>query len=533
MMLISRDSPALVAVRGWLAGASARQPTRPSRSGSRMVSRQLLFGEKLEQRTMLDAGMRAFLPDLAAESDTGWSNVDNLTSDQTPTLTGRVSSVASQARLIIDGRRVAEVPVVNGMWSYTVPAEAALAAGGHTIAARAVDASGKVGRLSKPLAVKIVTTVPDAPTLRLGNAADTGTKGDGKTTDSVPAFRGRVAPGQWVNVSIAGVASGRVRSHATTGAWSFTAPRLATSVHDVSAVAENRAGIRSAATSFRVTVNGERTVMLDGSGGKPVELTASHLLGQGSQGFIVTQVHRGTLQKWVAAANAWQTIPAQTSTNSADRLRNLADVRATGNAAELRTIAFTDTVRWIPSSDHVGIASAFTILPLDKAGGAIALPPQPGTVPGKVGAVIIGDCSRDLPTTIMWNAPTDGCGCRSTRYSLEVLLEDGRTLLYNVPSTVNGGSSVDVTGGSIADVGAVLSFRIWGATKRGAGEVQASSASSSYAIALESFQSLSRSSCNTCNPSSCPPDICSGYGTPVCCPSGSGSTTCCATGGGR
>lgn len=43
----------------------------------------------------------------------------------------------------------------------------------------------------------------------------------------------------------------------------------------------------------------------------------------------------------------------------------------------------------------------------------------------------------------------------------------------------------------------------------------------------------SRSSCNTCNPSSCPPDICSGYGTPVCCPSGSGSTQCCATGGGR
>jgi hypothetical protein len=530
-MRISLDS--LLALRGWWGGSSACRPTRSGRGGSRTRARQFVRGEELESRTMLDGGMRAFLPNLVAESDTGWSKVDNITADQTPTLTGRVSSAASEARLIIDGRRVAQVPVVNGIWSYTVPAEAALAAGGHTIAARAVDASGKAGRLSRPLAVKIVTTVPDAPTLRLGNAADTGTKGDGQTTDSVPTFRGRVAPGQWVNVSIAGVASGRVKSHATTGAWSFTAPRLATSVHDVSAVAENRAGIRSAATSFRLTVNGERTVMLDGSGGKPVELTASHLLGQGSQGFIVTQVHRGTLQKWVAAANAWQTIPAQTPTNSADRLRDLADVRATGNAAELRTIAFTDTVRWIPSSDHVGIASAFTILPLDKAGGAIALPPQPGTVPGKVGSVIIGDCSRDLPTTIMWNAPTDGCGCRSTRYSVEVLLEDGRTLLYNVPSTVSGGSSVDVTGGSIADVGAVLSFRIWGATKRGAGEVQASSASSSYAIALESFQSTSRSSCNTCNPSSCPPDICSGYGTPVCCPSGSGSTTCCATGGGR
>ena len=134
---------------------------------------------------MFDAGMGAFLPDLLAKSDTGWSNVDNLTSDQTPTLTGRMSNAASQARLIIDGRRVAEVPVVNGLWRYAVPADAALAAGGHTIAARAVDASGKVGRLSEPLAVKIVTPAPNAPTLRPGNAADTGTKGDEKTIDSV------------------------------------------------------------------------------------------------------------------------------------------------------------------------------------------------------------------------------------------------------------------------------------------------------------------------------------------------------------
>jgi hypothetical protein len=533
MVRISLDSLALVAVRGLLAGSSARQPTRSGRSGSRKESRRLVRGETLESRTMFDAGMRAFRPDLVAESDTGWSNVDNLTSDQTPTLTGRMSSAASEARLIIDGRRVAQVPVVDGIWSYTVPAEAALAAGGHTIAARAVDASGKAGRVSNPLAVKIVTTVPNAPTLRLGNATDTGTKGDGKTTDSVPTFRGRVEPGLWVNVSIAGVATQRVRSHPITGAWSVAAPRLANSVHDVSAVAENRAGIRSAATSLQVTANGERTVMLEASGGETVELMASHLLGQGSQGFIVTQVHSGTLQKWVAAANAWKTIPVQTSTTPATRFQNLAAAGATGNAAVLRTISFTDTVRWIPSSAHVGTAPAFTIVPLDKAGGAIAPPPQPGTVPGKVGAVIIGDCSRDLPTTIMWNAPTDGCGCRSTRYSIEVLLLDGRTLLYNVPSMVDGGSSVDVTGGSIANVGAVLSFRIWGATKRGAGEVQMSSTSSPYASSVESFNTTSRSSCNTCNPSSCPPDICSGYGTPVCCPSGSGSTTCCATGGGR
>ena len=286
--------------------------------------------------------------------------------------------------------------------------------------------------------------VPNAPTLRLGSASDTGTKGDGKTTVSVPALHGSVEPGLWVNVSIAGVAARRVKSHPITGAWSFTAPRLATGLHDDSEVAENRDGIRSAATSRRVTVNGERTVMLDTSGGQTVELMASHLLGQGSQGFIVTQVHSGTLQKWVAAANAWKTIPVRTSTNPAPRFRNLAAAGATGNAAELRTISFTDTVRWIPASGNVGTAPAFTIVPLDKAAGAIALPPQPDAVPGKVRAVIIGECSRGPGTTIMWNAPTDGCGRRSTRYSIEVLLEDGRTLLYNMPSTVNGGSIANV-----------------------------------------------------------------------------------------
>ena len=50
MMRISRDSPALVAVRGWLAGSSARQQTRSGRSGSRTRARQFVRGEELESQ---------------------------------------------------------------------------------------------------------------------------------------------------------------------------------------------------------------------------------------------------------------------------------------------------------------------------------------------------------------------------------------------------------------------------------------------------------------------------------------------------
>ena len=54
---------------------------------------------------MLDASMRALLPDLVGASDTGFSNSDNVTSDRTPVLTGTVRGEATQVRLFIDGRR--------------------------------------------------------------------------------------------------------------------------------------------------------------------------------------------------------------------------------------------------------------------------------------------------------------------------------------------------------------------------------------------------------------------------------------------
>jgi hypothetical protein len=452
MMRISLDAPALIAVRNWLAGS---QPTQRGRKGSRMASRPTFRAEQLEPRTMLDAGMRALLPDLVAESDTGASSVDNRTYDRTPELTGSVRGPVSQVRLRIDGVRVAVLPVIDGKWTYTVPAEKALDAGKHTIAVRPLDASGKAGKLSKSLDVKIATQVPAAPTIRLAGSSDTGVKGDGTTIDSRPTIRGIAHPGRLVNVAIDGVPAGQVQSDAKTGKWSFTAPRLSNGTHDVTAVVENRAGLQSAATSVAVTVNGQRTVMLDASSGKTVELTAAHILGRGSQGFVVTKVHGGTLEKWSPAKNAWEKIPA----GAANAVRVQSQT-----TASIRTISFDDLVRWTPSSTARGVGQAFDVIPLDKAGGAIAPAPQAGTVPGKVVDARIAGMQDVVGAAITWKDPTDGCGCASTRYSIEVTREDGKTLLYNVPSTVHGVSSVEG--------GAVSRSRIWGATKTGAGEAR-------------------------------------------------------------
>ncbi|MFM1997404.1 MAG: hypothetical protein RLZZ111_1791, partial [Planctomycetota bacterium] len=453
MMRITLESPALIAVRNWLAGG---QPTRRSGGSVRpMASRMMFRTEQLEPRMMLDAGMRALLPDLVDASDTGSSASDNVTFDRTPTLSGSVRGAASQVRLFIDGQRVAQLPVTNGMWTHTVPAEQALAAGSHRIAVRPLDASGRAGKLSASLDIKIATVSPTVPTIRLAGSSDTGAKGDGETIVSEPTFRGVAQPGRLVNVSIDGVLAGQVRSHARTGAWSFKAPRLANGLHDVTATAENRAGLQSAATSVAVTVYGTRTVMLDASSGQAVELMASHLLGQGAQGFIVTKVHGGILQKWSAAQNAWKTIPTGAAV--------AANVQSQ-TTAPIRTISFSDIVRWTPSSTARGIGAAFDIVPLDKAGGVTAPPPTAVYVPGKVVDARIAGTPGVLGETITWGDPTDGCGCASTRYSIEVTREDGKTLLYNVPSAVHGVSSVEG--------GAVSRARIWGATKTGAGEAR-------------------------------------------------------------
>ena len=397
-------------------------------------------------------GLFAKSPGLASFSDTGSSAIDGVTYDRTPTLRGSVLGAASHVRISINGQLGELVPVENGEWTYTVPAEAPLTAGVHTITVTPVDGSDKAGELSSPLFVTVQATPPASPTLVLGDASDTGAKGDGRTTESEPLFSGTAPLGSQVKVTIDGVVAGQAQADAQTGIWSFQSPRLANGSHEVLAVATGEAGLESAPANFTVVVVGPRTVMLDASSGWTVELTPSHILGGQSQGFIVTKVHGGTLQKWVAADNAWVQIPAEALGTDPTTLEN---------APAIRTIAYTDIVRWTPAASARGMGAAFDVIPLDRVGGATQPVPAVGTVPGK----LVGPRIRSqagVGTTITWSKPIDGCGCASTRYSIEATREDGQTLLYNLPYSVNALS--------IVEGGAVMKAKVWGATKTGAGK---------------------------------------------------------------
>ncbi len=113
-------------------------------------------------------------PDLDIGSDTGSSSTDDVTRDTTPTFSGTAEAGAT-VRLYANGTQVGSATADgSGKWSITT---SALAAGSHTITARAMDAAGNLGQLSDSVTVFIDTT---APATRIDDAAllnDTGPSG--------------------------------------------------------------------------------------------------------------------------------------------------------------------------------------------------------------------------------------------------------------------------------------------------------------------------------------------------------------------
>lgn len=189
------------------------------------------------------AGPVASVPDLAAQSDTGWSSSDNKTSITTPVFSGFTTPGAVSVN-IYDGKRLlGTAPVVAGVdqWAFTSPV---LANGKHSIAAQAVGAAGAVGKISKPLAVEIGSAVPAGTTFALEAKSDSGIKADDRTNVAAPRIAGRAAAGTavmvWVDGSLVGTAMvGRK------GTWSQQLPTLSEGSHTVAAAVGNVFGLQS------------------------------------------------------------------------------------------------------------------------------------------------------------------------------------------------------------------------------------------------------------------------------------------------
>ncbi len=131
-------------------------------------------GTTFSQAYVLDTSAPAApsTPDLAAASDSGSSNTDNITSVTTPTFTGTAEASSAVTLYDTDGTTVlGTATATGGNWSIT---SSALSEGSHTVTAKATDAAGNVGVASSGLSVTIDTTAPTTTIATAAFSADTG-----------------------------------------------------------------------------------------------------------------------------------------------------------------------------------------------------------------------------------------------------------------------------------------------------------------------------------------------------------------------
>ncbi len=223
------------------------------------------------------------VPDLAAVSDSGVSNTDNITSVTTPIFNGK-GAVGSTVTLY-DGATVIGTAKADATGNWSIKSSL-LSAGVHAIKAQASDTAGNASAFTQSLSVTIDTTAPAAPTVpNLAAASDSGVSNtDNITNVTTPIFNGKGDVGSKVTLYDGSTAVGTTRADAL-GNWSVKSSLLSAGVHAIKARASDTAGNASAfSQSLSVTISTAAPAAL----GVPLGSTSgtisfASLLGQADQ----------------------------------------------------------------------------------------------------------------------------------------------------------------------------------------------------------------------------------------------------------
>lgn len=135
-------------------------------------------------------------PDLLASSDSGSSDADNVTADNTPTITGTAepgSRIEIRNGTSLIGTTAA---TADGLWIFTVPEASAFTDGSYSLTALAIDAAGNASLPSAPLQLTIQPDPTSTPlTVALAASSDTGVPGDGLTALRLVGLNGTAQAG--------------------------------------------------------------------------------------------------------------------------------------------------------------------------------------------------------------------------------------------------------------------------------------------------------------------------------------------------
>ncbi len=198
-------------------------------------------------------------PNLDVLSDSGNSDLDNLTNTTTPALTGMAepnSNVAISRGTIVVGSVTADA---QGKWSMSI--DTPLPEGTHEFTSIATDLAGNESTTSPALTIVVDNTAPTSPSATdLEADSDTGVSdADNITSDNTPVLSGRADIGSTVIISSDQDGTlGSTTADGSSGTWTFICPVLSQGVHAISAKSADAAGNESVASlNLNVTIDNE------------------------------------------------------------------------------------------------------------------------------------------------------------------------------------------------------------------------------------------------------------------------------------
>ncbi|AUM11349.1 Ig-like domain-containing protein [Ketobacter alkanivorans] len=379
----------------------------------------------------VDASAPAAPAVTAITTDTG-NNSDGITNDNTLVVSGTAEANSTVTVFVDAGSIGTTTASGGGAWSYDYTGTI-ISDGSYVLTATASDTAGNTSAASSAFNITIDSSTPSAPSVT-SISSDTGTGGDGVTSDNTLIFSGTSEANATVEVFI-GAGSIGTTTASGGGSWSYdyTGTTLSDGSYAITATAADTAGNTSAASSaFNITVDtaGPSVSTLSPTDGNTSVAYTSNLVIV--FGETVT-VGTGNIVIYNGGGSVFETIP-------------VGDARVTGSGSN--TITINPSGTFVGGSDYYVQIAAGTF------------------------ADGLGNTYGGIADTTTWNfttVPTQLSATIPADEATGIDLDAGLTLTFNEAVTVNSGDlrirqlsddtlieTIDVTSGQVTGSGSAV-----------------------------------------------------------------------------
>ena len=322
----------------------------------------------------------------------------------------------------------------SGVWSYTT---GALAAGSHSLTAKATDAAGNTGAASAVVTASIGTSAPPvnpaAPTIA-SFSNDTGVAGDGITSDNTLQLKGTAAANSTVKIYDGSTQIGTTTA-SSTGSWDYITSVLSNAKHVLTATATSSSGQTSAASgAVSVTVDKVAPTAPVLSSNSIVNTNQVKLSGTAEANSTVT-VYDGATAVGTGTTNssgAWSITTNSLSTGTHALTAKAADVAGNVSTASQSISSAIGATSPAPTpSEQIESAGVTSLV---EIGGKYYLNSSSGSGPTlKYGGAAFVDGTDGTWTPI---------GAEKTATGYQVAWKEASTGLYTAWNTDNNGNYV-------------------------------------------------------------------------------------------